>query len=168
MAGRADPPSDNSAEARHDPSLRLVRLKDPNEALGLALRQLSGVAPFRDIPLGLSTGALIEAIDMNAYAFAIQGSRARGIVAWRPCLAVEAEAWLFGPKQRTAPRIVDAPDAVIVLAVQADSREVTRFLHRAVGDGPLRGCSTFYYVRDYGRDGGRPARRVRLHRPRAA
>lgn len=147
--------------------LRLIRIRDPNEALGLAIRLLAGAAPFRDMPLGLSTGALMEAIDMDAYAFASRPGEAVGFAAWRPCLAAEAEGWVFGTDRRIPPQIASAPDSAIVLAVQAQNSAVARFLHRQVRDGPLCWCPTFYYVRDYGAEAGRPLRAVRLQRPRS-
>ena len=146
-------------------SLRLIRVKDPNEALGLAVRLLAGVAPFRDMPLGLSMGALVEAIESETYAFAAEPGKAVGFAAWRPCRAEAAEDWMFGRGATLAPQVTEGADAAIILAAQAQRKEVARFLHRSLRDGPLADCPLFYYVRDYGKGSDRRTRFVRLRRP---
>lgn len=145
-------------------ALRLIRIKDPNEALGLAVRLLAGVAPFREMPLGLSMGAMIEAIDAETYAFAARPGRAVGIACWRFCRQEDAETWLFGGARLAEAAPPDDRRCAVMMAMQASDRAVVGFLNRALREGPLRPCQTLYYLRDYGPD--RPRRAVRLVRPR--
>lgn len=144
--------------------LSLVRFRDPNEAVGLAVRLLAGVAPFRQMPLGMSMGLLVQAIDGGTYAFATRPGRAVGFACWRYCQAAEAEAWLFGDGRLAETDPPETEDCAIMLAMQAIDTSVARFFHPALRDGPLRTCRTLYYFRDYG--AARPRRAVRLVRPR--
>jgi hemolysin-activating ACP:hemolysin acyltransferase len=143
--------------------LGLMRLKDPNEALGLAIRLLAGEAPFRDMQLGMSTGMLVEAIDANHYIFVRRDNKAIAFAAWKYSRKEDAEAWLFDGRAPEGGATRDARVA-IMLAVQGIETPVVRYLMRQLRDGELGDCDTLYYMRDYGK--GRGKRSVRLVRPK--
>jgi len=147
-----------------DAPMKLVRFRDPNEALGLAVRLLAGEAPFRDLPLGASAGAVVSAIDDGSYAFVSRQEQAVAVACWRRTSLEQGEAWLRG-----APLNLDAPSqaepAALILAVQAIDAAAAGYLMRRLRDGELSDCLVVYYLRDYA--GLRPKRRVRLVRPAA-
>jgi hypothetical protein len=142
-------------------------LRDPNEALGLAVRLLAGVPPFNALPLGLSIGGLVDRIDSNHYGFAQSQARAVGFVSWGFSEQAVAEGWAF---ERRAPKpgeiTPDGPCAM-VFAMQAISADVTRFLWSQLRTKALAGRDVVYYIRDYGvrTDGSRRTRGVRMRRP---
>lgn len=143
-----------------------MRLKDPNEALGLAIRLLAGEAPFRDMRLGMSTGMLVNAIDANHYVFVRRENKAVGFAAWKYTSKEDAEAWLFeGRAPEGGSQATEDTRVAIMLAVQGIETRVIRHLMRELRDGELGGCDTLYYMRDYGA-GGRGKRAVRLVRPK--
>lgn len=161
--------TDRIAQDSPDTSLTLIRIRDPNEALGLAVRLLAGETPFRDFPLGLSIGGLVSVIDSGRYAFARRGGLAVGFVGWGLAGREVAEAWAFCgyvPK----PEEVEAGPCVLVFALQAVSTDVTRFLVRCMRDQLFADKDTAYFIRDYGAgaeaEGGRRLRAVRLNRRR--
>ena len=145
--------------------LRLIRMKDPNEALGLAVRLVATARTFRDMPLGLSMQALIEAVDSDSYAFAARSGRALGVACWRLTTQAAAEAWLARDGPGVEPSETPDGRVAIMLAVQGTDAEVIRFLMRQLRDGPMRSVQLLYYMRDYGT--GKSARLVRLRRPKS-
>lgn len=147
-------------------AMTLMRLRDPNEALGLAVRLLAGEAPFHDMGLGMSTGLLVGAIDCGRYAFVRRGAKAVGFAAWLFTTNADAEAWLFnGQTPEGGVERLDGGPVAIMLAVQGIDTSAVRFLIRHLRDGDLGQCNTLYYMRDYGPD-GRGRRAVRLVRPK--
>lgn len=150
--------------ARTEP-LGLMRLKDPNEAAGLALRLLAGESPFRDMPLGMSAGTMLGSIDRGHYAFARRGAKALGFACWAFADPQDAQTWMdertpFTPKDTGGPG-----SAVIIMAMQAVDTSVARFLTKSLRDQELAHIDLCYYYRDYGKD-GRGGRAVRLVRPK--
>jgi hemolysin-activating ACP:hemolysin acyltransferase len=152
------------------PPLKLIRLRDPNEALGLAVRLLAGVPPFDTLPLGLSISGLVSRIDGGDYAFAQRAARAVGFVAWGFADAVVAEAWAFQGRVPQPGEVAPDKPCAMVFAMQAISPEVTRFLWSQLRDHVFAGRETAYYIRDYGKqpDGRRRTRAVRMQRPQRA
>lgn len=145
--------------------LGLMRLKDPNEALGLAVRLLAGEAPFRDMPLGFSMGGLVRSIDSGNYFFATRGDRALGVTFWMFAEPEDAEGCLFRGEPLSEDALTKGGPVAIVLGLQATETAVTRFLFRSLRD-ILTEVDICYYIRDYGKDGTRGQRAVRLIRPR--
>lgn len=143
--------------------LGLMRLRDPNEAAGLAIRLLAGESPFREMPLGMSAGTMLNAIDRDHYAFARRGDRAVGFTCWMFTDVATAEAWMHEGTPLGADAANEDGAAAIVLAVQAIDAKVTRFLLHALRDIELAERSVCYFLRDYGPD--KPRRLVRLVRP---
>lgn len=164
FGGPSRPPATSNVET---PSLNLIQLKDPNEALGLAARLLAGEAPFRSLPLGNTLGVLIMAIDANTYAFARRGSRAVGVAAWFRTTIAAAERWNFGQGAVSLEDIRPDGAAAIIPAVQAIDSATARFLSVRLRDQLLRPCRVAYYVRDYAAKDGRRTRFVRLVRPQS-
>lgn len=159
--------TDRIAQDSPDTSLTLIRIRDPNEALGLAVRLMAGETPFRDFPLGLSVGGLVSVIDSNRYAFARRGGHAVGFVGWGLAGREVAEAWAFKgyvPK----PEEVEGGPCVLVFALQAVSTDVTRFLVQRLRTQLFPDKQSAYFIRDYGpgADGKRRLRAVRLNRRR--
>ena len=147
--------------------LAMVRLRDPNEALGLAVRLLARAPPFDALPLGLSIAGLVDRIDCDHYAFARRADRALGFVTWGYADAAVAEAWAF---ERRIPKPGElAPDrpCAMIFAMQSTSPDVTRFLWMRLRDQVFAGRQLAYYIRDYGPqpDGSRRTRAVRMQRP---
>lgn len=147
-------------------SLDLMRLKDPNEALGLAVRLLAGEAPFRDMPLGFSAGAIISSIDREEYVFARRGERALGIAYWMFVEPGKAEAWISEGKRLEAADRLDSSLAAIIMGVQASEPAVAKYLMRCLRNGELAQCDVCYFVRDYGKGKG-SQRAMRLVRPKS-
>lgn len=148
-----------------DASLGLMRIKDPNEALGLAVRLLAGEAPFRDMPLGFSIGSLVGSIDAGNYFFARRGDRALGVAFWMFTQPEDAEGWVFRGERLSEDAHQKGGPAAIILGLQATDAEVTRFLFRGLRD-VYEEVDLCYFMRDYGKDGGRDRRLVRLVRPK--
>jgi hemolysin-activating ACP:hemolysin acyltransferase len=148
-----------------DASLGLMRIKDPNEALGLAVRLLAGEAPFRDMPLGVSIGSLVGSIDAGNYIFASRGDRAVGVTFWMFTQPEDAEAWLFRGKRLSEDALTKGGPAAIILGLQATETEVTRLLFRGLRD-IYDEVDLCYFMRDYGKDDDRGRRAVRLVRPK--
>jgi hemolysin-activating ACP:hemolysin acyltransferase len=148
-----------------DASLGLMRIKDPNEALGLAVRLLAGEAPFRDMPLGVSIGSLVGSIDAGNYIFASRGDRAVGVTFWMFTQPEDAEAWLFRGKRLSEDALTKGGPAAIILGLQATETEVTRLLFRGLRDIYVE-VDLCYFMRDYGKDDDRGRRAVRLVRPK--
>jgi len=148
-----------------DAGLGLMRIKDPNEALGLAVRLLAGEAPFRDMPLGFSMGTLVGSIDKGNYFFARRGDRALGVTFWMFTQPEDAEAWLFRGEQLSEDAFKKGGPAAIILGLQATEADVTRFLFRGLRD-VYEEVDLCYFMRDYGKDGDRGRRVVRLVRPK--
>lgn len=143
--------------------LGLMRLRDPNEAAGLAIRLLAGESPFREMPLGMSAGTMLNAIDRDHYAFARRGDRAVGFTCWMFTDIATAEAWMHQGTPLGEGAAKDDGAAAIVLAMQGGDAAVTRFLFHTLRDIGLADRSVCYYLRDYGPD--KPRRLVRLVRP---
>lgn len=144
--------------------LALMRLKDRNEALGLAVRLLCGEEPFRDMPVGGSIGTLISSIDVDNYAFVQREKKAVGFACWQYCSVEQAEAWRSS-ERASIPLGANPGRVAVMYAVQAIDLSATRHLMLGLRDGPLLGCDLIYYYRDYGSN-GRPPRIVRLVRPK--
>ena len=159
---RDEPPAQDEAP------LTLIRIRDPNEALGLAARLLAGQTPFRDFPLGLSVGGLISVIDNDRYAFAQRDGKAVGFVGWGLSSREIAERWAFKGYVPNPDEVSDGP-CVLVFALQAISTDVTRFLVQRMRDQIFPDKLAAYFIRDYGSDTkGKPRlRAVRLVRGRA-
>jgi hemolysin-activating ACP:hemolysin acyltransferase len=147
------------------PDLGLMQLKDPNEALGLAVRLLAGEAPFRDMPLGFSMGGLVNSIDKGNYFFARREDRALGVTFWMYAQPEDAEAWILRGERIGKEALDRGGPIAIVLGLQATEQEVTRYLFRSLRD-VLTHVDICYYLRDYGKDSERGPRAVRLIRPR--
>lgn len=146
-------------------TLGMMRLKDPNEAAGLALRLLAGETPFRDMPLGMSAGMMLSAIDRNHYVFARRTNKAVGFACWTFTDPQSAEDWMRKGKPFESFETATPGAAAVVLAVQAIDTETTRFLIKGLRDTQLAAVDLCYYVRDYGKEGKAP-RYVRLIRPK--
>lgn len=145
--------------------LGLMRMKDRNEALGLAVRLLAGEAPFRDMPLGFSIGAIVSAIDTEHYVFASRNDRALGIAYWTFVEPEHAEAWLSEGRQLQADEFLDDGPCVIIMGVQATEPRVVRYLMNNLRDKVLAQCNVCYFLREYGNQ-ARGHRGVRLVRPK--
>ena len=78
--------------AESDEPIGLMRLRDPNEALGLAVRLLAAETPFRGMELGQAIGMLVRAIDAGQYIFARRGDRAIGMTCWLYVAPEKAES----------------------------------------------------------------------------
>jgi len=148
-----------------DTSLGLMRVKDPNEALGLAVRLLAGEAPFRDMALGFSIGSLVGSIDAGNYFFARRGDRALGVAFWMFTQPEDAEGWLFRGEPLSEDARTKGGPAAIILGLQASETAVTRFLFRGLRD-IYDEVDICYFMRDYGKEGLRGNRAVRLVRPK--
>lgn len=149
-----------------DASLGLMRIKDPNEALGLAVRLLAGEAPFRDMPLGFSIGSLVGSIDAGNYFFARRGDRALGVAFWMFTQPEDAEGWLFRGEPLSEDARKNGGPVAIILGMQATEAAVTRFLFHGLRDVIFAELDICYFMRDYGKDGTRGRRAVRLIRPK--
>jgi len=145
--------------------LGLMRMKDPNEALGLAVRLLAGEAPFRDMPLGFSMGGLVHSIDHGNYFFARQGGRAVGIAFWMYAQPEDAEAWIFRGERITREAMDRGGPVGIILGMQAIESAVAKLLVRTLRDN-FADVDICYFLRDYGKENGRPPRAARFVRPR--
>ena len=146
-------------------TLGMMRLKDPNEAAGLALRLLAGETPFRDMPMGMSGGIMLSAIDRNHYVFARRANKAVGFACWAFTAPQGAEDWMRKGIPFESFETATPGAAVVVLAVQAIDTETARFLIKGLRDNQLAAMDLCYYVRDYGKNGKTP-RYVRLIRPK--
>lgn len=146
-------------------TLGMMRLKDPNEAAGLALRLLAGETPFRDMPMGMSAGMMLSAIDQSHYVFARRANRAVGFACWTFTDPQSAEDWMRKGRPFESLETAASGSAAVVLAVQAIDTETTRFLFKGLRDNQLATVDLCYYVRDYGKE-GKPPRYVRMIRPK--
>lgn len=156
----------NASDQSGQTPLGLMRLRDPNEALGLAVRLLAGEAPFDEMPLGSSSGLLAAAIDADNYAFVTRGDLAVGVGCWTYTSQKAAEDWAFEGKPLDLNSARDNDHEVaIMLAVKAVDASVVRFMVRNLRDGDLADCNALYFIRDY-QGTGRGKRLVRLVRPR--
>jgi hemolysin-activating ACP:hemolysin acyltransferase len=163
MPAQSDAPASGHAGSE---GLSIIRIRDPNEALGLAARLLAGEAPFRDLPVGASIGSLIAAIDREAYVFARRGDRVVGVVTWAFTTMDTAEAWAFERSRFDPSLISEEGEALIVTGMQAVDTSVTRFLISSLRDHLMKEAQVAYYIRDYGGRSGKRNRVVRLVRPR--
>lgn len=147
--------------------MRFVRFRDPNEALGLAVRLLAGTdaGPFEHLPLGVSARMLTVIVDRGDYGFAQLGSRAVGFVAWAFVPEETAEGYLTGAAQISAADFGTGP-AGVVFAFRAIDARATRFLAQNLRDVVFVDAPSLRFVRDYGRDAARKPRSVRLQRAR--
>ncbi|MEP4767914.1 MAG: hypothetical protein ABJQ21_25660 [Roseibium sp.] len=146
-------------------NLRLMQMKDPNEALGLAVRLLVGEAPFRDMPLGFSMGGLVHSIDNGNYFFARRGDVAVGVAFWMFAQPEDAEAWIFRG-ERISKEAMDRGGSVgIILGVQAIEPVIAKLLIRTLRDN-FSDVDVCYFIRDYGKESNRKPRATRFVRPR--
>ena len=148
-----------------DQALGLMKLKDPNEALGLAIRLLAGESPFRDMPLGFSVAGLVGSIDAGDYIFVRRGERAVGVAHWMYVKPETGEAWLGEGASFVEEERLKSSPAVIIMALQAIDASVTRFLFNGLRDVCLADCQLCYFLRDYGKDKG-GMRGVRMVMPK--
>lgn len=145
--------------------LGLMQMKDPNEALGLAVRLLAGEAPFRDMPLGFSMGGLVHSIDNGNYFFARREDRAVGVAFWMFAQPEDAEAWIFRGERITKEAMDRGGPVGIILGVQAIEPAIAKLLIRTLRDN-FADVDICYFIRDYGKDSNRKPRATRFVRPR--
>lgn len=144
---------------------QFVRFKDPNEALGLAVRLLVGVdsGPFEQLPLGMSARMLTVLIDRGEYGFAKRAERAVGFAVWS-FVHEDAAARYIGGTERLKVEEFGSGNCGIVFAFHAVDRATTRFLGRRLRDTVFARADSVSFVRDYGRTGARPPRAVVMRR----
>lgn len=143
--------------------LGLMRLKDRNEALGLAVRLLAWEKPFRDLPLGMSAGALVDAIDNDRYFFATRDDVAVGVTYWIFLEPEVAENWLFKGQQLAIEDAVKGGSAAVALGMRAVEASATRFLFRNLRDVAFAENTICYYLRTYPNGQSRAVRLIRPH-----
>jgi hemolysin-activating ACP:hemolysin acyltransferase len=148
-----------------DSELTLVRFKDPNEALGLAAHLLARKPPLNAMPLGQIVGLADGAIKRGHYVFAKRGDRAVGLLAWGFSDFETAEAWAGGNQLLQPATMAEGP-CVLLLCLQAESKEVARFLTQAIRDRLFPDHHIAYFIRVKSTsDGGVRQKGVRLKRP---
>lgn len=159
------PETDPASEGGVVAELAFVRFKDPNEALGLAVRLLAGTdaGPFEHLPFGVSMRLMATLIDRGDYGFAQRGREAVGLAMWAFVDESVAERFHAGAG------VIDAADlgkgsAGLVFAFRAVDREATRFLTGKLRDVVFADAASLRFVRDYGRDADRPSRAVHMRR----
>lgn len=152
-------------ENNTDTNLHLMQMKDPNEALGLAVRLLAGEAPFRDMPLGFSMGGLVHSIDNGNYFFARRDDRAVGVAFWMFAQPEDAEAWIFRGEQISKEAMDRGGSVGVILGVQAIEPVIAKLLIRTLRDN-FADVDVCYFIRDYGKDRDRKPRATRFVRPR--
>ncbi len=150
--------TDGTDGAAHD----FVRFRDPNEALGLAVRLVAARPPFDRLPLGLSAGMLTGLVDRGSYGFARQGSTATGFAAWSFVPEEVAEAYLR-EQRAVRPEEMGSGTAGVVFVLTSIDRPTTAFLVERLRNLVFAQASALYFIRDYG-PAGRSPRLVRMRR----
>lgn len=157
--------TDEESPPPADTAMKFARFKNPNEALGLAVRLVSSVPPFNEMPLGLSVGMLIQLVDRELYGFAVADGRALGFVAWGRTSLENAKGYADGSRQILAEDLTGGT-AGVVFAMRSVRPDVTRFLTRRLKTEIFNDAADLFFIRDYGRDenGDRRSRIVRMSR----
>lgn len=141
-----------------------VRFRDPNEAVGLAMRLIAGSAPFDRLPLGLTGGLLISRIDAGDYGFARRGDLAVGVVIWG-FTTEEAAAGFIDRTRPLGSEDLGGGPAGLVFAFRAVDRATTRFLVTRLRKAVFAGAKSLRFIRDYGPGAaGRKPRAVVMRR----
>jgi hypothetical protein len=145
--------------------LELVRFKDPNEALGLAVHLLAKDEPLNELPLGQIVPLAEAAIHSGHYVFAKRDGKVWGLLGWGYSDFDSAEAWVKGQRLEQ-PVLRDKGPCVLLLCLQSETAEVANFLTRAIRDRLFPEHHLAYYIRvKKNRDGRIVQKGVRLKRP---
>ncbi|SEB04125.1 hypothetical protein [Rubrimonas cliftonensis] len=148
--------------------MNFIRFKDPNEALGLAVRLLAGAdaGPFAALPFAASTRLLTLMIDRGDYGFAAREGRAVGVVVWAFVdEAVAARSIAGGGPIK--PGDLGGGESGLVLAFRAVDAAATAFLTRRLRDQVFAAAPSVRFVRDYGPGSSRRQRAVVMRRRQA-
>lgn len=146
-------------------ALRFVQFRDPNEALGLAVRLLAGAesGPFDNLPLGMSARLLSVLIDRGDYGFAQRENLATGFCAWSFMSEALAEAHVHAATS-IRPEDLGSGRAGVVFAFRAIDRATTRFMTKQLRNVVLRDAESLRFIRDYGPHAERLPRAVTMRR----